>query len=241
MANLSSQSEHVSEADSALLDVELFLKYQAPERAIKRLRTALEGNPRSIPLRERMREICIGQKQPEEAARQCVALARLYIEREEFDSAYDRLLEAKQLDTRINIAGGLEAIRRARRPDLRPEANPVQKSAGTLVTLAGDLAAINIFDAIQVLENSKLTGTLLLTPDASSSAQPGTVYFNDGRIVDAESAGVTGEQGFRQVCEITTGSFEFQKSAEGFAPRIQALTNTNLILDTLRQLDEEKQ
>jgi tetratricopeptide (TPR) repeat protein len=241
MADLSSQSGHVSEADSALLDVELFLKYQAPERAIKRLRTALEGNPRSIPLRERMREICIGQKQPEEAARQSVALARLYIEREEFDSAYDRLLEAKQLDTRINIAGGLEAIRRARRPDLRPEANPVQKSSGTLVTLAGDLAAINIFDAIQVLENSKLTGTLLLTPDASSSAQPGTVYFNDGRIVDAEAAGVTGEQGFRGVCEITTGSFEFQKSAEGFAPRIQALTNTNLILDTLRQLDEEKQ
>jgi len=237
MADLSSQSEHISEAESALLDVELFLKYQAPERAIKRLRTALEGSPRSIALRERMREICIGQKQPEEAARQCVALARLYIEREEFDSAYDRLLEAKQLDTRINIAGGLEAIRRARRPDLRPEAAPVQKSAGALVTLAGDLTAINIFDAIQVLENAKLTGTLLLANDSQS----GSVYFNEGRIVDAESAGSTGEQGFRHVCEITTGSFEFQKSAEGFTPRIQALTNTNLILDTLRQLDEEKQ
>jgi hypothetical protein len=241
MADLSSQSEHVSEADSALLDVELFLKYQAPERAIKRLRTALEGNPRSIALRERMREICIGQKQPEEAARQCVALARLYIEREEFDHAYDRLLEAKQLDARINIAGGLEAIRRARRPDLRPESAPVQQPVGPLVTLAGDLAAINIFDAIQVLENSKLTGTLLLTPDAANATQSGTVYFNEGRIVDAESAGVTGERGFRLVCEMTTGSFEFQKSAEGFVPRIQALSNTNLILDTLRQLDEEKQ
>ncbi|HEV2829783.1 MAG TPA: DUF4388 domain-containing protein [Pyrinomonadaceae bacterium] len=241
MADLSSQSEHISEAESALLDVELFLKYQAPERAIKRLRTALEGSPRSIALRERMREICIGQKQPEEAARQCVALARLYIEREEFDSAYDRLLEAKQLDTRINIAGGLEAIRRARRPDLRPEAAPLQKSARPLVTLAGDLAAINIFDAIQVLENAKLTGTLLLTRDAANETQSGTVYFNEGRIVDAESAGLTGEQGFRLLCEITTGSFEFQKSAEGFVSRIQALSNTNLILDTLRQLDEEKQ
>ena len=122
MPEPSSQSEHVSEVDTALLDVELFLKYQAPERAIRRLLTALEGHPRSIPLRERMREICIGQKQTEEAARQCLALAKIYVEREEFDDAYDRLLEAKQLDSRINIAGGLEAIRRARRPDLRPEA-----------------------------------------------------------------------------------------------------------------------
>ena len=98
-----------------------------------------------------------------EAARQCLALAKIYIEREEFDDAYDRLLEAKQLDTRINIAGGLEAIRRARRPDLRPEAAPAQTSAGPLVTLAGDLTAINVFDAIQVIENARLTGTLLRT------------------------------------------------------------------------------
>jgi tetratricopeptide (TPR) repeat protein len=241
MPDPSSQSEHVSDADSALLDAELFIKYQAPERAIKRLRAALEGNPRSIAVRERLREICIVQKQTEEAARQCVALARLYIEREEFDDAYDRLLEAKQLDARINIAGGLEAIRRARRPDLRPEANPVQKSGGPSVTLAGDLAAINIFDAIQVLENAKLTGTLLLSPDSNNSSHSGTIRFNEGRIVDAESAGSTGEQGFRKVCEITSGSFEFQKSAEGFVSRIQALSNTNLILDTLRQLDEARQ
>ena len=237
MPDPSSKSEHVSDADSALLDAELFIKYQAPDRAIKRLRTALEGNPRSIAVRERLREICIVQKQTEEAARQCLSLARLYVEREEFDDAYDRLLEAKQLDARINIAGGLEAIRRARRPDLRPEANPVQKSPGPLVTMAGDLADINIFDAIQVLENAKLTGTLLL----SSETHSGTVRFNQGRIVDAESAGATGEPGFRKVCEITTGSFEFQKSVEGFVARIQALSNTNLILDTLRQLDEAKQ
>ncbi len=237
MPEPSSQSEHVSEVDTALLDVELFLKYQAPERAIKRLRTALEGQPRSIPLRERMREICIEQKQTDEAARQCLALAKIYIEREEFDDAYDRLLEAKQLDARINIAGGLEAIRRARRPDLRPEAAVAQTSGGPLVTLAGDLTAINVFDAVQVIENARLTGTLLLTNDTQS----GRVFFNEGRIVDAEAAGASGELGFRQIVEITSGGFEFQKSAEGFPARIQAASNTNLILDALRQLDEEKQ
>jgi tetratricopeptide (TPR) repeat protein len=241
MPDPSSQSEHVSEVDTALLDVELFLKYQAPERAIKRLREAIEGFPRSIPLRERLRGICIEQKQNEEAARQCLALARIYIEREDFDDAYDRLLEAKQLDARINIAGGLEAIRRARRPDLRPEAAPIQASGGPLVTLAGDLTAISVFDAIQVIENARLTGTLTLTPNPTHSQQSGSVYFNDGRIVDAEAAGASGEAGFRQIAEITSGSFEFQKSAEEFPTRIQAASNTNLILDTLRQLDEAKQ
>jgi hypothetical protein len=51
-------------------------------------------NPRSIKLRERLREIHAVHKQIEEAARQCLALASLYIEREDFDTAHDRLLEA---------------------------------------------------------------------------------------------------------------------------------------------------
>jgi len=231
-----SDSEHVSEIDSALLDADLFLKYNAPDRAIARLREALNTSARSIPVRERLREICISQKQTEEAARQCLALARLYVERDDFDTAYDRLLEAKQLDARINIAGGLEAIRRARRPDLRPPQPGPMAERGPTVALAGDLAAVSVFDAIQVIENAKLTGTLLLTNEKRS----GLVRFNDGRIVDAECAGEIGEQGFRQIVEITTGGFEFQKTAQDFPQRIQSLSNTNLILDTLRRLDEEK-
>ena len=237
MVDLSSQSEHVSDVDTALLDADLFIKYKAPDRAIARLREGLESNPRAIPLRERIREICINQKQTEAAARECLALANLYIEREQFDKGYDRLLEAKHLDARINIAPGLEAIRRARRPDLRPEAAPAQVSQQGLVTLAGDLSAINVFDAIQVIENAKLTGTLQLTNDTQSAS----VNFNEGRIVDAEAAGVTGEPGFRQIVEITTGAFEFQKSPTEFPVAIHSLSNTNLILDTLRQFDEEKQ
>jgi tetratricopeptide (TPR) repeat protein len=231
------QSDHVSEIDAALLDAELFLKYKAPDKAIKRLRTALEHNSRSIPLRERLREICATHKLTEEAARQCLALASLYIEREDFDSAHDRLLEAKQLDNRINIASGLEAIRRARRPDLKPEPGPEASFSQRHFTLAGDLSAVSVFDAIQVLENARLTGTLVL----NGQAQEGQVLFNDGRIVDAESGGESAEVGFRRVVEITSGTFEFQKTPQQFPVKIQALSNTNLILDTLRLLDEEKQ
>ena len=193
MAEPSKPREHASEVDAALLDAELFLKYQAPERAIKRLRSALENNPRSIALRERMREIALVQKEKDEAARQCLALAGLYIERDDFDNAYDRLLEAKQLDPRINIAAGLEAIRRARRPDLKPERVTTTSKRKGYVTLAGDLTIISIFDAIQVIENAKLTGSLTLT----HGKQTARVCFNEGRIVDAEAAGEKGESGFR--------------------------------------------
>jgi tetratricopeptide (TPR) repeat protein len=232
-----SQSDHVSDVDAALLDAELFLKYKSVDRAISRLRTALEHNSRSIPLRERLREICASNKQNPEAARQCLALASLYIEREDFDSAHDRLLEAKRLDQRINIASGLEAIRRARRPDLKPEPAPEASFSQKHFTLAGDLSAVSVFDAIQVLENARLTGTLQL----SGQTHEGQVFFNDGRIVNAESAGDSGETGFRRVVEITSGTFEFQKSQQQFPVKIQAPSNTNLILDTLRLLDEEKQ
>jgi tetratricopeptide (TPR) repeat protein len=232
-----SQTEHISEIEAALLDAELFMKYQAPDKAIKRLRTALEVSSRSILLRERLREICAMQKHTEEAARQCLALASIYIEREDFDTAHDRLLEAKQLDGRINIAAGLEAIRRARRPDLKPTPAPEANFERRHFTLAGDLSAISVFDAIQVIENARLNGLLTL----SNEKLEGLVKFNDGRIVDASCGGEIGDLGFQRVVEITSGTFEFQKTDDQFPARIQALSNTNLILDTLRMLDERKQ
>lgn len=232
-----SQTEHLSEIEAALLDAELFMKYQATDRAIKRLKTALEVSGRSIKLRERLREICASNKQVEEAARQCLALASLYIEREDFDTAHDRLLEAKQLDGRINITKGLEAIRRARRPDLKPTPAPEAHFEHKHFTLAGDLSAISVFDAVQVIENARLNGVLTL----SGPNHEGKVNFNDGRIVDAACGGEFGDLGFQRVVEITNGTFEFQKTDEQFPIRIQALSNTNLILDTLRLLDEQKQ
>jgi len=231
----SESNEHLSGADAALLDAELFIKYKVPEKAIQCLRTALQRSPRSLPLRERLREICAAHKHTEEAARECLKLASLYIEREEFETAHDRLLEAKHLDPRINIAAGLEAIRRARRPDLKPAPVAEPSADRAYGTLAGDLSVISAFDAIQVIENAKLTGTLILTGES----QTGRVLFNGGQIVDAESGGMTGENGFRQIVEITNGGFEFKISPQEFSVVITAASNTNLILDTLRQFDEE--
>jgi hypothetical protein len=237
MRDDSKEKEPIGDVETALLDAELFIKYGSPERALKRLRTALESSPRSIRLRERMREVAASHKHPEEAARQCLALASLYIERDNFDAAHDRLLEAKQLDNRISIATGLEAIRRARHPEMpaQPAAPTQPQRHKTGATFAGDLSVISVFDAIQAIENSRLTGALLLT----NSAQAGRVLFNGGQIVGAESGKLAGPDAFRQIVEITGGAFDFQKSAQSFPVTIAAASNTHLILDSLRQVDEE--
>lgn len=232
---MQSHPEHEAEIESALLDAELFVKYGAMERAIKRLQAALVSRPRSLTLRERIREIAAANKHPEEAAKQCLALASIYIERDDFDTAHERLLEAKQHDSRINIAAGLEAIRRARRPDLqRPVETAFERRIST--TLAGDISVINIFDVVQVLENARLTGTLAIT----SETRQGHVLFNEGRIVGAETDGMKGEEAFRKIVEVTDGTFDFERSAQKFPETIRATSNTNLILDALRQLDEER-
>jgi hypothetical protein len=238
MSDTVSSHDREGDVETALLDAELFLKYHAPERAVKRLRTALEESPRSIQLRERLRELsCV--KYPEEAARQCLALASLYIEREDFQAAHDRLIEAKNLDARINIAPGLDAIRRARQPKIQQSSEPVSERRivqKQISTFGGDLSAISIFDAVQVLENSRLTGTLTI----NSSVRSGNIFFNDGRIVGAETGEATGEDAFRKIVEATNGTFDFEKSLKDFPTTINAASNTNLILDSLRQLDEEK-
>jgi hypothetical protein len=235
MSDADLQKNTEEDVETALLDADLFLKYKAPHRAIKRLQSAVERHPRSVGLREKLREIASANKQPDEAARQCLALANLYIAREDFEAAHERLLEAKQLDPRISIASGLEAIRHARRPGLAQHVM-VEPRDERIPILAGDLSAVSIFDAVQVLENSRLTGALTIT----SSERQGRVLFNEGRIVGAESGGTSALDAFRLIVEVASGKFEFEKSAQEYPVTINAASNTNLLLDTLRQLDEEK-
>jgi hypothetical protein len=222
--------------ESVLLDADLFVKYASPEKAFSLLRESLVRSPRSIPLREKMRDICIKQKNLNEAARQCLALVSLYIAREEFDTAYDRLQEAKLLDPRISVAPGLEAIRRARRPDYAVSRDKSPQKVRTDVTLAGNLGYVSIFDAVQVIENGKMTGLLVLKSDMHL----GNVAFNEGKIVDAECNGHNGHKAFKDIIEISSGTFEFQISETEFPVVISVTSNTNFLLDVLTELDNER-
>lgn len=222
--------------ESVLLDADLFVKYSSPEKAHGLLREAIERSPRSIPLREKMRDICIKQKNLTEAAKQCLALVSLYIAREDFDLAYDRLQEAKLLDPRISVAPGLEAIRRARRPDFAVNRDKSPQKVRTDVTFAGNLAFVSIFDAVQVIESGKMTGLLVIKSDLHLA----NVSFNEGKIVDAESNGHNGVAAFREIIEISSGTFEFSTSDHEFPVVITISSNTNFLLDVLTELDNER-
>lgn len=222
--------------ESVLLDADLFVKYRSIDKAFNLLQEAIERSPRSIALREKMREIATTHKNLTEAARQCLALVNLYIAREEFDVAYDRLQEAKLLDPRISVAPGLEAIRRARRPEFDQNRERIPVKVRTDCALAGDLSLVGIFDVIQVVENSKMTGLLVIKSETNLA----NVSFNRGKIVDAEADGFRGEFAFRVIVEISNGSFEFSLSPEEFPIVIHVSSNTNFLLDVLTQLDTEK-
>lgn len=222
--------------ESVLLDADLFVKYSSPDKAFKLLHDSLERSPRSIALREKLRDICIKQKNLNEAARQCLALVSLYIGREEFDLAYDRLQEAKLLDPRVSVAPGLEAIRRARRPDFAVNRDRSPQNVRTDVTFAGNLAFVSVFDAVQVIESAKMTGLLVIKSDLHLA----NVAFNEGKIVDAECNGHNGVPAFREIIEINSGTFEFSTSDHEFPVVINITNNTNFLLDVLTELDHER-
>lgn len=222
--------------ESVLLDAELFAKYKSPERAFALLQEAIERSPRSVALREKMREISITHRNLSEASRQCLALVTLYISRENFDMAYDRLQEAKLLDPRISVAPGLDAIRRARRPEFDATRDKSPVNVRTDVALAGNLSLVSIFDAIQAIENSKMTGMMIVKSDLHL----GSVCFNEGKICEAEADGRRGDAAFRRIIEINSGTFEFSTSSEEFPVSLLVSSNTNYLLDILTQLDTER-
>src|SRR5215217_4265604 len=210
---------------SVLLDADLFVKYRSPEKAFSLLRESIERSPRSIPLREKMRDICVSQKNLDEAARQCLALVTLYIGREDFDLAYDRLQEAKLLDPRISVAPGLEAIRRARRPEFAANRDKTPQKVRTDTTFAGNLGFVGVFDAVQVIESTKMTGLLILKSDMHLAS----VAFNEGKIVDAECNGRNGTVAFKDIIEVSEGTFEFTLSESEFPIVINISNNTNFL------------
>ncbi|MDQ2746113.1 MAG: DUF4388 domain-containing protein, partial [Acidobacteriota bacterium] len=137
---------------------------------------------------------------------------------------------------RISVAPGLEAIRRARRPDFAPSREKAPQRIRTDVTFAGNLAFVSIFDAVQVIENSRMTGLLIIKSDLHLAS----VSFNSGKIVDADANGRNGTAAFREVIEIASGTFEFSTTETEFPVVIAVSSNTNFLLDVLTELDNER-
>jgi hypothetical protein len=211
--------------ESAIIDADLLVKYRMINRAVETLERAIDSLPRHVGLREKLREILIDAGLRDQAAQQCLALASLHISAGDIDRANDRLLEAKRLDPRVSVTGQL---REARRPVEAPK-QPAQKILG------GNLADVNLFDIIQIIENSKLSGAL----GVASTPANGEIFFDEGLVVGAKSGADFGKRALAKLAGAVEGTFEFEKSNSTYEHTIQTTSNTALILDLLRAKDEE--
>ena len=101
--------------------------------------------------------------------------------------------------------------------------------------LLGNFAVVSMFDVIHIIENNRLVGTLAV----ASPAGPGDIYFNDGQIVGANSGARTGTEALKNFLGVTEGSFEFKRTADQYPDTIGATSNMQLMMDLLREKDEE--
>ena len=226
---------HGVDVEGAIIDADLLVKYRLVKRAIESLREAIKAAPRSIALREKLREIYIDNNSLNDAAQQCMDLATLYVETDKLDLASERLLEAKRLDPDVSITARLKEIESGGKSAAPAQASPAAQS-GAAKSISGDLADINIFDIVQILENSRMTGILALR----SATFSGNIYFNEGHVVDAVVGQKVGMEAFSELVDLSDGQFEFEKSRTEFRQRIAVSSNTSLILDILREKDESR-
>jgi hypothetical protein len=113
----------------------------------------------------------------------------------------------------------------------QPEVAPPRGRSGLL----GNFAVVSLFDIIQIIENNKLTGALVII----SSVARGEIHFNGGLIVGAKSGSDEGQNALVSFLDVTEGTFVFNGSETGFERTIQASSNMGLMLDLLRFKDEE--
>jgi tetratricopeptide (TPR) repeat protein len=223
------------DVESVILDAELLIKYQMPERGITALEQALDRHPTNIRLREKLMELYVQNQMLDQAAGQCLALSGLYVRAGDFDEANRCLLEARQLNPRVAVTSRLQEIKRVQQARQR-QAAPAAGQTQSRATLAGNLSDISIFDVVQMLETNRLTGTLAVARNEFS----GKIYLNEGLIVNATVGPTVGLSAFKQLIqEASAGYFTFDKSPVPFAREIETGNNTSLILDLLREYDEE--
>jgi hypothetical protein len=114
--------------------------------------------------------------------------------------------------------------------------NPPSLPSGPLQpVLSGNFAVVSLFDVIQMVENSRLTGTLCI----ALSQATGEVHFNEGQIAGANSGSFSDLEAVSKFLGASEGTFEFRKAERPFDRTIHAVSNAGLLLELIRVKDEE--
>lgn len=101
------------------------------------------------------------------------------------------------------------------------------------MSFQGSLAELPLPDVIQLVSSSGKTGCFHLT-DGDIKGQ---IYIQEGRIVHAQVEDLSGEEAVYQLAIWSRGEFFFETGA-GVAANTISKTNTNLLMEAARRLDE---
>ncbi len=120
-------------------------------------------------------------------------------------------------------------------PPLKPSAYPTSTAVPNAV-LSGSFAFLSIFDVVQMIDSSRLTGIL----EISMPQEHGAIYFNNGLIVGATSGSESDGAALAGFLSATEGTFAFQQSEAAHPVTLTTSSNTGLLLDLLTEQDEER-
>ncbi len=96
----------------------------------------------------------------------------------------------------------------------------------------GNLSDMGVVDLVQTFEVGRKTGFIHI-----DGAQRGTVYFQEGKVIDAEFGKVTGEQAFFRLLSTAEGNFEVHFVPVERSQSIEVSTQ-GLLMEGMRRIDE---
>ena len=113
--------------------------------------------------------------------------------------------------------------------------NILKRREAMMNALHGSLSEISIVDVLQLLESRGSTGMLTLKLKEGN----GEVYFDNGQIYHVALNDVVGREALKQMLRSQGGLFEFIPDVKTDVATIENISTTQLILDLMRELDEE--
>lgn len=97
---------------------------------------------------------------------------------------------------------------------------------------SGNLSDMGVVDLVQTFEIGRKTGTIQILGE-----RQGTVFFKEGRVIDAELGRLRGENAFYRMLNTFEGQFEVSFATVERAERIEVSTQ-GLLMEGMRRLDE---
>ncbi|HZI03264.1 MAG TPA: DUF4388 domain-containing protein, partial [Archangium sp.] len=115
----------------------------------------------------------------------------------------------------------------------KAEKERIERRETTKGGFGGSMADMGVVDLVQTFEIGRKTGVISLKGEERS----GTIYFKEGRVIDAELGRLKGENAFYRLLNATEGEFEVQFSTLDRPERIEVSTQ-GLLMEGMRRLDE---